>query len=428
MQKLLRESPLVRLFILGYFSCVIVGWLLLQLPLCQKNSVAGEDALFTAASALSTTGLATVDIGTTFSFLGQLVLLLLVQLGGIGYMVFSSFIVLSFEQKIVNFRKDKHAKAGSLSRDITLPGLVKQAITYTLICEMSGALLVYLFFRAEGGENSLWHAVFHSVSAFCTAGFSLFSSNLEGYKHHFGINVTLSLLSLLGAFGFLLSSERLLTLIARRITQSFATSVLLISGLLFLLVTPFAPESSGFQRLILSFFQVISTVTTAGFNTIDIKTLPQVTLLILIVLMLFGISLTGNGSNKRGTSFAALLRLMTGMLRSKKTTRLWSQKLLSKRIQIAISPFTHYLFVLSISFLLLSLIEKQPLLPLFFETASALCTVGLSMGITADLSLLGKSLIILLMLVGRTGILIFGFAISMHELSWTQEERQAPAL
>jgi trk system potassium uptake protein len=419
LMMLIRENLFVRLFIIGYFSCVIVGWMVLQLPFCQTSFVTVIDTFFTASSAVSTTGLASVDIGKAFSFVGQLIIVLLIQLGGIGYLMFSSYIILSLKKKMMDFPEKN-----------PIAELIKQVVVYTIICEVSGSIILYFFFNNEGAENSLWNAIFHSISAFCTAGFSLFSSNMEGYKNHFGINITLSLLSLLGAFGFFLYMDLFKTATGRktyifttRIIRSFATSAILIGSFLFLLTSTFTTESSEFHKLNISFFHIVSTITTAGFNTIDIKTLPHMTHFFLIILMLCGVSLVGCGINMKGTSFAVLISLMKDRLTRKKTS-IWNQKIFLKRAQIVLSTFAQYLLVLLLSYSLIALIEEQPFLPLFFETASALCTVGLSMGITPELSTFGKSFIILLMLVGRTGILILGFAISHQELSLEPQKLQ----
>ncbi len=435
MQQLVRKSPVVRLFILGYFSCVIVGWLVLQLPFCQRTFVSGIDTLFTAASAVSTTGLATVDIGKTFSFPGQLALLLLVQLGGIGYMVFSSLIILNLRRKPLRLHRIDLVPAPSFSQNFTLRGLLKQVITYTMICELGGLIVVYIFFRSRGVEDPLWNAIFHTVSAFCTAGFSLFSSNLEEYKNHLGINTILSLLSLMGAFGFFLwmsffkrtPDQKVYIRLAIRIMRAFATAAIVIGAFLFFLMTIFPTESSRFQKWIISFFQVISAITTAGFNTVDIRAFPLAVLPFLTTLMLVGASLTGSGTDTRGTSLLALLKLTTRWLTGEKTRSFRSKKILFKRTQTALFTFVTYSLILLVSASLLNLIEQQPFLPLFFETASALCTVGFSVGVAPELSTLGKGLIVLLMVVGRTGILILGFALSAKMLSWEQEGEREPA-
>ncbi|MEN9343318.1 MAG: hypothetical protein RLZZ453_105 [Chlamydiota bacterium] len=429
-QSLVKNRPVVQLFLCGYFSCVALGWLVLQLPFCQKKFVSGIDVLFTAASAVSTTGLTTVDIGKTFSFPGQLVLLLLIQLGGIGYMIFSSFLILNLTKKTSKLRSIEPAFL--LSSDLSITELAKQIITYTAICEISGLILLVFYFRSEGIDSALWNALFHSVSAFCTAGFSPFSSNLEGYKNHLGINTIISLLSLLGAFGFFLwmgffkriMNQKMLIGLATRIMKPFATVAIIIGGFLFLLMTTFPTESSKLQKLTISFFQAISTITTTGFNTVDIRAFPLSLHLLIIILMLLGVSLTGNGKDMRGTSFTTLLKLMANTLRNKETNSLWSRKVLFKRTTLAFSTFAAYFLVLLICALLLSLIEKQPFFLLFFETTSALCTVGLSMGITPELSALGKSIIALFMLIGRIGIFIIGFAASTRAISWDRKRNQ----
>lgn len=427
---MIMKNPVIKLFICGYFSCVAVGWLILQSPACQTGSLPQIDAFFTAASAVSTTGLVSVDIGKTFSFFGQLVLLLLIQFGGIGYMIFSSFINLNIMGRTAELLKSKLASVVSLSNGVTVIDLVKRVVIYTVICEIIGLTALYFFFKTEGIDNSLWCAIFHSVSAFCTAGFSLFSSNLVGYKSHLGINATLSFLSLFGAFGFFLWMDFFTKITDQkiragfiRIMQAFVTSAIAIGVLLFFLTVIFPETISGFHKLIISFFQIISAITTSGFNTVDIRTLSLLPHLLLIIFMLLGVSLTGNGTDMRGTSFVSLAKLVANGFR-KKTDSSWNQKILLRKTQIACSTFIKYVLVLLLFALPLNLIEKQPFLPLLFETTSALCTVGLSMEVTPELSAFGKILMALLMLGGRIGILIMGFAISSRAKSWERAKSQ----
>lgn len=417
---------MVRLFFLGYFICLATGWALLQLPICQQGLVTNLDTFFAAASAVSTTGLQTVDIGKSFSLMGQSVLLLLIQLGGVLYMAFSSWIVSTQGQRIIALPKD----SPSLPGHFTLAELFVQIARFTLVCETGGAIALYLFFKNAGVENAAWNGIFHSISAFCTAGFSLFPSNLEGYTNHLGINMVLSLLSILGALGFFLWSDLLKTPSLRekgirffaRVFSCFTTSVVVTCSFLFILLTT-TTESSKFEKLLVSFFHTISAMTTAGFNTVDMRTLPQSALLLLILLMLVGASITGSGMNTKRTALPIIFKEMKNCLSGRETLRLRSQKLLAKRVQIATVTFASYFLVLSIPFWILIIIERQPILSLFFEAVSAVCTTGLSAGITAQLSSLGKGLIILLMLTGRTGILLFGFAISTRKFSRKKAER-----
>lgn len=419
MNKLMQESSFIQRLIFGYFSCIVAGWLILQLPICQSNVVSGLDTFFTTASAISTTGLVTIDIGKSFTLYGQWVLLLLMQLGGIGYMLLSSFIALNIEQKAADFRQRNVSSSELLSRGIT-----KQVIAYTIICEVLGSAVLYVLFKNEGIDNSFWNAIFHSVSAFCTAGFSLFTTNLETFKHHIGINITLSILSILGAFGFFLwfdfikklQGEKKTIGALARMTRSFAAVAISIGTLLFLVLTSSVIEDFWIHRLNISFFQTMSAVTTVGFNTINVKYLPNAALVFLIILMLCGASLTSRNRNMRSTSFVVLLRLMFKIIAGK-SNRKRLLKSFSQRIQISTSVFISFVIILLCSFTLLILIEKQPFLPLLFEVASALCTVGLSTGITTDLTIVGKSLLILLMLLGRASILIFGFSVAHQTFS-----------
>lgn len=423
-QKLISNSPTIQKLFWGYFACTLVGWLILLLPLCQRYFVSGLDALFSVISAISTTGLATVDIGKAFTFPGQLTLLLLIQLGGLGYMVFSSFIVLNIEQNASDLSEHNSIDKALVS------GLIKRACAYTLFCETAGFIALYAFFYIAGVENALWNALFHSVSAFCTAGFSLFTSNLELFKSHTGINITLSILSLLGAFGFFLGIDCFKKMTRQkktinftlRIVQSFITILLLIGSLAFFLAVHFSREE---HQLIISFFQITSAVSTSGFNTIDIKILPKSALALLMMLMLCGVSLTARIRYSKSTAFVSLLKMMFKLLSRKTKNRMWHFKLLLRKTQLATSIMMHFLFVLLISFLVLLSIEDEPFLPLLFETTSALCTVGLSMGITQELSLLGKSIIMLLMWMGRIGIVIFGFATYSRSLSWVRVRQES---
>ncbi len=385
MDKPLRS--VIKLFIIGYFSCFLVGWLILRLPLCQNLPIPSLDVIFTAASAISTTGLVTLDIGQVFNFHGQLVLLMLIQLGGIGYMVFSSWVLLNLNHSPFNFAR-----------------LIKQILLFTLICEAIGCGVLYFLFK-----HDLWTALFHCISAFCTAGFSLFSTNLEGFKDNAGVNITLSLLSILGAFGFFWTTQLSLKSISP-ILRSFTTALIVIGTLFFVM-------TAGDWDVLVSFFQTVTALTTAGFNTVNMKFMSGASMVCMIILMLFGATLTSRNRNIKGTSLLTIAKLLIPKERSHRNFKaLW------QRMQIVASTFFHFLFVLSVSMIVFILIEKQAFLPLLFEAASALCTIGLSTGITPELTLAGKSLLIFLMLVGRVGILIFGFVTSMQLIARERRE------
>jgi trk system potassium uptake protein TrkH len=271
------QKYLIRWFIFGYFFCAAIGWLLLLMPHCQKTSISSLDALLIASSALSTTGVSHIDIQAALSIFGQVVLLLLIQLGGIGYLIFNSFLVLLVNRATLVYSE----RSALLARPIQ--DLFRQAITYSLICEISGSAFLYVFFHAEGIENPLWHAIFHSISSFCTAGFSLFPSNLELFQTHLGINLVLSFLSLFGAFGFFTWR-----VFYKNTLFSLTTRLILIGGVLFFVTAHLSSEFSFFNKCLISSFHALSAVTTAGFNSISFSALPNLTALILILLMLYG--------------------------------------------------------------------------------------------------------------------------------------------
>ena len=194
----------VRLVALGYLSYVVIGWLFLSLPFSQtNNSVSALDTLFVSASAVSTTGLQTVSTGNDFSTFGQVVILLLIQLGGLGYMTFGSFVTLSRSATLSERRKDVGKTVFSLPKEFNIDKFIVSVILFSVFVESFGTLSLYWFFNRAGVNNPLWSAIFHSVSAFCTAGFSLYDNSLEQFRNNVPINSTLGILSYLGALGFI---------------------------------------------------------------------------------------------------------------------------------------------------------------------------------------------------------------------------------
>ena len=188
---------------LGYLSYIGIGFLLLLLPISYKTSVHWLDHLFISTSAVSTTGLATVDPGGTYTGFGQLIILLLIQFGGLGYMTASSFLILAANRKFTSERLSILKSAFSLPKTIGIAHFVRDLFVFTFFIELIGALLLYIEFSKHDLENPLWSAVFHSVSAFCTAGFSLYSTSFEAYKGDHSINMILAVLSIAGGIGFM---------------------------------------------------------------------------------------------------------------------------------------------------------------------------------------------------------------------------------
>lgn len=431
--KILEEVHPAKLLLVGYFLYILAGWVILLLPICQKTTVHPIDHLFTAASSVSTTGLATLPIGESYSFLGQLAILIMIQLGGFGYATVGSFIVISTMQRMSSVQEKVSSQIFPLPRGFVIHDFIKHVIAYTLVCEAIGALILAYFFKEHGFSDALWEGVFHSVSAFSTAGISLFSNSFESYQDSYLINLTLSCLCILGGMGFIVWVDLYKRLTGKNDHTSFTTRIiasvtfwfLVIGTTLFFLTTDFPEDQALPQKILASFFQTMTSSTTAGFNTIPIGSVSYSAIILLLFLMTFGSSPSGTGGGLKSTTFAALLGHVKSTLNGKDHTTFWQHEIAPKRMQIATSSFIYYLFVLATTLFFLTIWEDKPFLPLLFEAASALTTCGLSMGITSELSNFGKSLIILLMFMGRVGILTFGIAITMPHRPWKKEKEES---
>jgi len=411
----------VVLLLSGYAGYMLMGWILLSLPwLHQSGYVPLVDTLFTAVSAVSTTGLNTVSTPDSFNFWGELVILLLIQLGGLGYMTFGSFLFLiTHELKLSDFRMQVSKTAFSLGDDVKAETFIGLVVTYTLLIEGAGALLFFHFFRDAGVADPLWQAIFHSVSAFCTAGFSLFNTSFEGFAGHTGLNLTIAALSLLGAMGFIIVHDLLMVLLRRRKRLTFTTRIIVYSTLWTLLVGTvllFVGETSlaNFslaKRLLVSFFQTVTAATTVGFNTIPIGELAPAFAFLIMIFMVIGASPAGTGGGIKSTTLAVTLGTIRSTLRGREHVTFGRRKIPLGRLRAASAAVGAYVIMLLVGTFLLSWAEDFALGDVMFEVASALGTVGLSRGITGDLSFLGKLIVIVLMFVGRVGVLSFGFAL-----------------
>lgn len=413
----------------GYLLYVLTGWALLATPMAQTTPVAALDTLFIATSAVSTTGLVTVDPGTSFTLFGEIVILALIQLGGIGYMTFGSFVVLALRHRMTPFRERMTRTAFALPSDFRIGQFIRRVVAYTLIVEAIGAAALYAFFSAAGEPAPLWSAIFHSVSAFCTAGFSLYPDSFEGYSDHVGVLLTLSALSVLGAVGFIVMTE-VWTYGRRKGRLSFtsktilkATGVFLLVGTaLLFLAEPTLQSAPPEQRLLSAFFQTMTAATTVGFNSEPIGALAPATLIVLFVLMAFGASPSGTGGGLKSTTAATLWATMISVLKRRSSVRLDKRTVPTERLNQAAASLTFYLLVLCLATFCLLLTETAALEDILFEAISALGTVGLSTGLTGDLSPLGKLIVILLMVMGRLGVLTFGIAIVQRDET-PEEER-----
>jgi trk system potassium uptake protein TrkH len=407
----------------GFALYALIGTLVLSLPISQRQPTGVLDNAFNVVSAISTTGLTTVSVAEHYTPLGQAAVLALFQIGGIGVMTLSSMFILARGGTL------SPGRLGVLRAEFALPNyfvmqhFIVQVVVFTLACEGVGAMLLWWRFGEAGVDGALWHAVFHSVSAFATAGFSLNNTSLEGFAGDVWVNLTISCLSYLGAIGFIVAQdvwysiklrERLLTFTSKVILSMTAAIFALGTALLFVLEPSVRGLPMG-ERVLACAFQTMTASTTAGFNTIPIGSMAPAALVVVLIAMLIGASPSGTGGGIKTTSVSALAGNLVGILRGRTAVVWLGHEVPMGRVLHATAAATLYLCGLAAGVLLLCLTERQDFLKLVFEAASAIGTVGLSMGITGDLSPWGKAVVIVLMFAGRCGPLTLGLALLAPE-------------
>lgn len=310
------ERPEISL-VWGYVTYAIIGVVLLSLPWFRKVGITTLDNVFITVSAISTTGLATVNVPDSYSIMGQIVILFLIQLGGIGYMTFGSFIVLSTSQQLSVDRQRIHKAAFSLPKDFSIKKFVISVVIYTAIVELAGAISLAFVFYSDDRANPLWSAVFHSVSSFCTAGFSLYVNSFESYADNVYLNLIVSILSFLGAIGYIVMVDVWLLLKGKKTAITFTSKIILgttlilfIAGALLLFLDRMydgAPNNSGVLQVC---FQSMTALTTVGFNTIPIGELRSFSLFVLLLLMIIGASPSGTGGGIKSTTISSIVGLL----------------------------------------------------------------------------------------------------------------------
>jgi len=430
-----KASP-TTLLVYGYLLFLILAGLLLSLPVSQKTDIDWIDTLFMAASTVSTTGLITAQPGLDYTFFGQIVILLIIQIGGLGYMTFGSLILISLKAKMskdsLKSSLQVSKKEFAFPKDFKPSEFLQKMVVFTFIVELLGAIGLYIFFIQSGEASPVWFAIFHSVSAFCTAGFSLMATNFEAYQVDVGVNIIISVLSLLGAIGFIVMIDIWDILKDPKKPLHFTTKVILkVTFALLIFATLFIGFTDQFllqlpanERWMIAFFQVMSASTTVGFNTYNIAEIHIASLFVLYFLMFIGASPTGTGGGLKTTSLAALIGIVRSTLKLRKRISLDDKQLPLDKLQLAASSFIGASALFFVAVLVLLLSEDAPFDWIVFEVLSALGTVGLSMGLTSQLSDFGKFFIMLLMFIGRLGVLTFGIFLSLNERESNDEEKE----
>ncbi|MCU0400562.1 MAG: potassium transporter TrkH [Algoriphagus sp.] len=404
----------------GFLVYTAAGWILLCLPIFQKQAVSALDNLFIATSAISTTGLATVSVYDTYNWTGQFILLLLIQIGGIGYMTFTSFVLLSNKSPLTHWHQRVLNAEFSLPKGFEINDFLRSVIIFTIIIEIIGALCFYIAFTQAGVEHNfaIWSSIFHSVSSFCTAGFGLYNDSFEQFAGNTSINLIIAVLSILGSLGFIVVTDfwNRITKKTKAITYTtktiFGVTTLLL-GVGTLMIYFFEPSVMHLEenRFMISFFQSMTALTTVGYNTIPFGNFSLGVMLVVLFLMYVGASPSGTGGGMKTTTLTALIAIMWNRIRNNKQVKFFGKVIPIERLYVATSVFILYASVIFLSTFLLAMTEDFSLDQILFETTSAIGTVGLSTGITGSLSSWGKAVLIVVMFVGRLGVLTFGLAI-----------------
>ncbi|MGB6166621.1 MAG: TrkH family potassium uptake protein [Geitlerinemataceae cyanobacterium] len=416
-----------RTICLGFLGLILVGTLLLIMPFSLESGTWDNPvtALFTATSAVCVTGLVVVDTGTHYSFWGQVAIAILIQVGGLGYMTATTFLLLLLGGRFkLRYRLavQQSLDASGLSNVVQL---VRSIIATTVLIQLTGVFLLMLVFVPQHGFNlGLWEALFHSISAFNNAGFSLFSDSLMQYVNSPLINFTLPVLVILGGIGYQVMMETYLWLkhLVFRKSQRFCFSLhfkvvtnttlfLLIGGTIAIFLTELhnpktlAPLSLG-GKVMAAWFQS-TIVRTAGFNSIDIAQMTNAALFVTIALMLIGASPGGTGGGLKTTTVRVLANCTTAVLRGRDEVLLYQRQVPTETILKAIGVVMGSMVTIVIATMLIALTDPNlDFIQIVFEVFSAFATVGLSTGITAQVSIWAKLVIIGVMYIGRVSVLL----------------------
>ncbi len=430
-----------QLFVASFIFVILMGTGLLLLPEATVgNHISIVDALFTATSATCVTGLIVVDTGSYFTLFGQLVILVLIQIGGLGLMTFTTFFSFLIRRNISVRESVFMSSTMNIKALSNVSRLLISTLTLTLSFEFIGTILIYIGWWGESFEwgSTLYYSIFHSISAFCNAGFSLFANNLENYKSNFVVGMTVSSLFIIGGLGFIVIINLLhffklgifkkekLSLHTKVVLT--LTAILIVTGFLIILSTEWNNALANLPlstKIMGAYFHSV-TPRTAGFNIINMTQLTNVCYFMIIIFMFIGASPGGTGGGIKTTTFGVFLGTIWAMLRGRTSIEAFKRSVPRDIMTNALLLITlSLMFLAGFAFILL-ITEDAPPLHILFELFSAFGTVGLSAGITPYLTHIGKLIIIITMFIGRVGPLTMVLAIGQIRQRRKNVEFQYP--
>lgn len=419
-----------QVMVIGFGVVVLFGGLILNLPIATKSgeSVGFLNSLFTATSAVCVTGLVVVDTSTYWSEFGQFVIIALIQVGGLGFMTIATMFYLLMGKKI-NLRERLLIQESLNQRDLSgLVKLTRYVILMTFAIEGIGALLLSMVFIPKLGlPKGIWYSIFHSISAFCNAGFDLMGSvtgeysSLMSFVDNSLINFVICGLIILGGIGFpvildVINNRKYSKLNVHSKIVINTTAILIVMGFLFIFIAEFSNKGSlgalnMKEKLLSSLFQSV-TLRTAGYTTIDLALLKESTLFLMMILMLIGASPASTGGGLKTTTIATLFLTVKSFILGKEDIEVYQRRIGEATVKKSLGVFFIGVFIALFGTLLLTIVNPEyTLIESGFEVISAFATVGLSIGGTPSLTSLGKILIIILMFLGRVGSLTIFIAL-----------------
>lgn len=411
-----------QIIILGFIAVILIGALLLMLPVSSKAGIITpfNEALFTSTSAVCVTGLVVQDTATYWSWFGQGIILVLIQIGGLGVITIAVSFALLSGRKISLMQRSVMQEAISAPKVGGIVRLTGFVLKGTFLVEFTAAFIMMPVFVKDFGAKGIWMAIFHSISAFCNAGFDLMGTenvkyaSLTSYISHPLINITIMLLIIIGGIGFL-TWEDILKNKYRIKSYRMQTKVILTTSLLLILFPAFFFFFRDFadmpmkERIFSSLFQAV-TPRTAGFNTVDLTTMTEDGLGIVIALMLVGGSPGSTAGGMKTTTLAVLIANTLACFRRKEDAQMFGRRIENSTVKNAATIFMMYIVFFFGGAIVISAVEDLSFSTCLFETASAIGTVGLTLGITPGLGVISQIILMILMFLGRVGGLTLIYA------------------
>lgn len=403
---MLKDKNIYLIPCLGFLSVILVGWIVLMLPICNNGNVTPFDALFTAVSATCVNGLATVNLGVDYSFLGQLTIAIIIEIGAIGFVTFISFI-LSFKKKRMSLSETLLLSSALNDNHYgKLKQRLKEVIKYTTVIQIIGAILLAVDFIPRFGiRNGIWYSIFYSITAFCNAGFDMIGdTSLEIFAKNIYVNIVFIILMFLGSIGYFVI-EDIIGAIKKKsfIHISFHTKIVLTASLIIYLVSIMLLKIAEPNLTWLEAVFTSVAVRTTGFSTINMAETLPITKLIISFLMIIGGAPGSTSGGIRITSIAILALTVRATLRNKKDVVVFYKKIDLQTIRQAITNIVICLVLVLISMFIMEKVQIMRLDNNLFMCASAFSATGLSVTNVAKMNFASKVILEALMCIGRVG-------------------------